>query len=114
MGDWAETYMLELIKGVSMNNTILNLQLHGAFNQIFYCISVQAPKLFIKRFLMKHNAGLNMRHEHGNQTITAPLEGQTNTPYMAHKTYVQKQHIIKRSYKDNTCAKYIWTKTTNH
>ena len=27
----------------------------------------------------KHNAGLNMRHKHGNQTITAALEGQSNT-----------------------------------
>ena len=28
----------------------------------------------------KHNAGLNMRHKHGNQTITAALEVQSNTP----------------------------------
>ena len=27
----------------------------------------------------KHNAGLNMRHKHSNQTITAALEGQSNT-----------------------------------
>ena len=37
-----------------------------------------------ERFLLqkKHNAGLNMRHKHGNQTITASstkLEGQYNT-----------------------------------
>ena len=30
-------------------------------------------------YCKKHNAGLNMRHKHGNQTITAAQEGQSNT-----------------------------------
>ena len=34
-------------------------------------------KIFIEK---KHNAGHSMRHKDGNQTLTAALEGQANTP----------------------------------